>query len=70
MKILIELEVIQKTGGLNEKDMLEKTEAIIKKHFNHSCDIIDNKVTYYRNLGNTYGNADLIVKLSKTEIIQ
>jgi uncharacterized membrane-anchored protein YhcB (DUF1043 family) len=70
MKIIIELDVIQKTSGLNEKDMLEKTEAIIKKHFNHSCDVIDKKLTYYRNLGNTYGDADLIVKLSKTEIIK
>jgi 5'(3')-deoxyribonucleotidase len=70
MKIIIELDIIQSSGGLTEKIKLENTEAIIKKHFGVQCDLIDNKPTYFRNLGNIYGNADLIVKLSKTELIQ
>ncbi len=69
MKIIIELDVIQETDGLNDKLKLENTEAIIKKHFNNQCNLIDNKPTYFRNLGNIWGNADLIVKLSKTETL-
>lgn len=68
MKITIELDVIQETDGLTEKNKIENTGAIIKKHFGLQCDLIKDKVTYFRNLGNIWGTADLIVKLSKCEI--
>jgi hypothetical protein len=69
MKIIIELEVIQETDGLTDKLKEENTISIVKKHFSHQCDLIKNQPTYFRNLGNIWGNADLIVKASKIEVV-
>lgn len=69
MKIIIELDVLQETDGLTKECLKENTNAILKKHFGFQCDLIKGKVAYFRNLGNVWGNTNLIVKLSKTEII-
>lgn len=68
MKIIVELDILQSCGGLNDKDEAENIARHIKKHFTNNCSVIDGEVTYYRNLGNVWGNPDLIVKLQNVEV--